>query len=125
MILPVQFLLILMILVFDSWGHFPSGFMEGTYGSLGDFDECLDVVPDSGSHINFVGQYCTPRFELPFDTIYKQSNDTLYRETMNTFSNLKSPVISNAFCIPSVCTPNDLKSILDEGNLNIETNKLL
>ncbi|CAG2160703.1 unnamed protein product [Oppiella nova] len=36
------------IKLFDSWGHFPSGFMEGTYGSLGDFDECLDVVPGSG-----------------------------------------------------------------------------
>ncbi|CAG2178825.1 unnamed protein product [Oppiella nova] len=35
------------IKLFDSWGHFPSGFMEGTYGSLGDFDECLDVVPDT------------------------------------------------------------------------------
>ncbi|CAG2101245.1 unnamed protein product [Medioppia subpectinata] len=90
--------------IFDSWGHFPVGFMDGTFGALGDFDQCLRVSTDdnTNSELQFVGKYCSPRFELPFDADFRQSNDSVYREAFNAFSQLKERMITNAFCIPSL-----------------------
>ncbi|XP_054166935.1 uncharacterized protein LOC128964370 [Oppia nitens] len=102
------------IQLFDSWGHFPVGFMDGTYGSLGDFDECIAVDTGDSSNRQFVGQYCTPKFRLDLDFSVQYGNDTFQNRSLWTFGQMVEPVLQNAFCIPSVCTPNDLKQILKQ-----------
>lgn len=100
--------------VFDSTGHFPIGLAVGTHSSLGDFDECIEVKSGTDIKHQFVGQYCVPKFQLPFDFNIEYSNDTFYYKSLPALKRIM-PLISNAFCIPSTCSPKDFKYILTKS----------
>lgn len=59
---------VLMVLVLDSWGKIPSGFLSGNLYELGDFSECLNI---ERSGKRFKTQYCLG--QLLFDVGSRKS----------------------------------------------------
>jgi hypothetical protein len=102
--------------VFDSSGRLPIGIIDGTLVSSGDYNQCLDVRTQTDIEIPFVGQYCTAKLTLPLDLDYNYPNETFYERAMTTFRNQLTPSVYNAFCVPSICSAKDVKTILRESS---------
>jgi len=101
--------------VIDSSGRFPIGILDGTLASTGDYDQCIDVKTPSDVKIPFVGQYCTAKLILPLDINARYPNDSFYDTAMFMFRKHLTPSVYNAFCVPSICSVNDVKTILAES----------
>ena len=99
----------------DSSGHFPVGLVDGGYGTLGDFQQCVEIGTGNDVEPPFVGQYCSPRFKLPLDFDGQYPPDTFLNRTIPVMLQLHNQILTNAFCIPSTCSPSDLKAILNES----------
>ncbi|KAL1488454.1 hypothetical protein ABEB36_014925 [Hypothenemus hampei] len=122
--------------MFDSSGKMPSGVFYGSSHDFGNFDECLEIkVPYQDSP--FVGQYCMAQFTIEppknlnlihGSNYYEKSDYTKYYndviwEKMAVYSQDETKGSRNefylAFCLPSSCSPNDLKTALENNSLKI------
>ncbi|XP_066998899.2 nose resistant to fluoxetine protein 6 [Anabrus simplex] len=102
--------------MFDSAGKVPSGVLSGSTYSLGNFDECVNVVaPVAGGH--FQGKYCLARILL---TGMRQLN-SVEQQPSSVWQDIKDAeerraipkdTIHLAFCIPSACSGGDLQEFL-------------
>ncbi|XP_042905028.1 nose resistant to fluoxetine protein 6 [Parasteatoda tepidariorum] len=120
----------------DATGKIPSGILEGTSVSLGDYDECLDievgkkdVQPKKPDDVLFRGQYCLLENHRPesiqraIDDFQNGNKETPISKT-KTFLNMlvKYKHLTNStfklgICVPSKCTEEDVRNILSSETL--------
>lgn len=118
---------LLSIVVIDSWGKLPSsGLLEGSFTSLGDFDECLQIAPNP---IISKSKYCSIslRPSLPSRPHYHNLLQELEIFTKNTsedkvYGSLFTKIhffyyikIRIGICMPSTCNNSEIESIAQTG----------
>lgn len=112
--------------VLDAAGKIPSGLLEGTLSSVGDYNQCLDIQSPYSENINsqqFRGKYCFLRpivphprgkvkipldHSLPFNipiSLADDISDALY------FFNRS--LINIGICIPSTCSADEIQLTLN------------
>ncbi|CAL4064215.1 unnamed protein product, partial [Meganyctiphanes norvegica] len=113
------------ILMVDSWGKLPDGYISGNSMPLGMMEECTNINVDDHEVIGevipvrfnatFKGQYCFVVHGLPWDEVMAQGQ-----------AGIGSPVISGNIynymyygssygtCMPDSCTKDDFKVSLEE-----------
>ena len=120
--------------VIDSYGRPSPGSLEGSFNSLGDYDECLGVEFPRyfGEETTITGKYCTIRIDFPVpvkpnrvkfhDQLGIQLNRTHLNETIWGYMTkyLRTAYTVRGFrfgvCIPSTCSADELEPILRKGN---------
>lgn len=86
--------------VYDaSSGHQP-GFLTGNIQDIGSYDECVEIIQKDD--VSFQGQFC--KIIL---------NDTA--SPLQNHISLKDIPISYALCVPSTCSAQNIKDILNTG----------
>ena len=100
-------------IVLDASSKSPSGILEGTITSYGDFEECLSIVPPNVG-LQFVPKYCmielvpNPKFEHVGNiTNYIQSTIPIFGVTKMQF----------AICFLSLCSESDISKLLHRSKL--------
>lgn len=94
----------------DASGKLPSGLLDGTITSLGDYDECLAIT----SHVRneFIhGAYCLVRFTK--SDIIQEKQSPLEHELAEVLSLYNTFTLNIGMCLPSSCTENDIRSLLE------------
>uniref|UniRef100_T1K2Y2 Nose resistant-to-fluoxetine protein N-terminal domain-containing protein n=1 Tax=Tetranychus urticae TaxID=32264 RepID=T1K2Y2_TETUR len=98
-------------------GSQPNNFLDGNYAAFGSYDTCLsfsafyDNKDDRTSDQNAKGQYCLTSFE-PDLSINGQILGQLYPHYFDSKYNF---TIKVGFCVPSVCSQNDVQQIITQG----------
>ncbi|GFT19399.1 NRF domain-containing protein [Nephila pilipes] len=121
------------IKLLDAMAKPPFGLFRGTFNLMGDYDECLEVtankrgdIPKNKADEFYHGQYCTVEAELPPKLLQAMqdlgngyANHTEFGKIGSIIKELPaSNFAGNYFkfligiCLPSTCTPEDLKQIL-------------
>lgn len=111
-------------LALDAWGRFPpSGFMHGTFSSLGDYDTCIE---------NDDLQYCTVHLRPLLPTRKPFENINTRIPILNKFISDKEHAISRiaenaqlfyytamrvGICLPSECSSTEVDNLLQSGIL--------
>lgn len=90
--------------MYDASSGVQPGFIRGNINDLGDFDECVKTQTST-----FHGQYCAVIMK-PKTGYYTQ------RES------LKQLTIKFSLCVPTSCTANDVKTLLDTQASNLPQN---
>lgn len=112
----------------DASAKLPSGFLDGTVTSLGDYDECLDIT----SHVKddlIEGAYCMVRFTKATATTTSSSSTSPPPSNITTSTASEASAIQNeladglalyntftlniGICLPSSCNENDIRSLLN------------
>uniref|UniRef100_T1K2Y3 Nose resistant-to-fluoxetine protein N-terminal domain-containing protein n=1 Tax=Tetranychus urticae TaxID=32264 RepID=T1K2Y3_TETUR len=98
-------------------GSRPNSFLDGNYAAFGSYDTCLsfsafyDNKDDRTDDQNAKGQYCLTSFE-PDLSINGQILGQLYPHYFDSKYNF---TIKVGFCVPSVCSQNDVQQIITQG----------
>ncbi|XP_015781760.1 uncharacterized protein LOC107359732 [Tetranychus urticae] len=98
-------------------GSQPNNFLDGNYAAFGSYDTCLsfsafyDNKDDRTSDQNAKGQYCLTSFE-PDLSINGQILGQLYPHYFDSKYNF---TIKVGFCVPSVCSQNDVQQIITQA----------
>lgn len=92
----------------DSSANLPSGFLDGTLSSLGDYDQCLAIEsPSQGTVIR--GSYCMVKFTRAKRT-YSSPVENEIADGLFLYSAIP---LSVAICLPDACTSErDIRSLL-------------
>ncbi|PSN39094.1 hypothetical protein C0J52_07346 [Blattella germanica] len=107
--------------MFDASTKFPDSIMMGLLINLGNFEECLEVKNIKTEYGKFNAQYCLATIPLPTNKSMKTNvHENIPRTVTQTGNHIGgNPVISSniqlSYCIPSVCSPEDLKKILSDN----------
>ncbi|GIX93688.1 NRF domain-containing protein [Caerostris darwini] len=121
------------IKLIDSMAKPPFGLIRGTFGLMGDYDECLQVAsnkkgdpPSSHEDEFYHGQYCTVEAMFPPKLLKAMQdygnglvNYTEFGKLGNIIKELPAANFAGDYfkfhigiCLPSTCTANDLKEML-------------
>lgn len=110
--------------VFDAWGKSQSGLFSGNLANFGHYEQCLAMKqsfddPEDGL---FEGQHCMVFFKDSPDTEI-DPNSTHFEDMftpqvhhmalMRQYVNFYNVKLSTAMCVPSVCTPEMVRTIAD------------
>lgn len=97
--------------VVDSSGKTPSGFMEATVTSLGDYDECLEIQSPKSIQDDIRGKYCLiDIFPMGYRNRQKGRKDG--KITLNQMQHFNSSAYYFGLCFPSKCSTIDVKKIV-------------
>lgn len=81
----------------DASASLPSGLLDGTFSSFGDYDQCLQI---SGSQKELEGKYCIVKLD------FKASDDLGKHLTFFP--------LNVGTCVPQACTPQDVRFLFQE-----------
>lgn len=95
----------------DASSKSPSGVLDGTVTSFGDYDECLDIE-SKGTRPRLFGKHCMANFKFDKKEL---SNLNISRRVLD-----RSPVFEHYFlnvglCLPSTCRTEDIEKIIKHG----------
>ncbi|CAL1268279.1 unnamed protein product [Larinioides sclopetarius] len=120
-------------LVLDSMAKPPFGLLRGSFGVMGDYDECLAIssnkrgeTPKTKEEEFYHGQYCTVVAEFPPKLLKAMQdygngyvNYTEFGKIGNIIKEVPAVNFAGSYfkfhigiCLPSTCTPQDLNAIL-------------
>ena len=92
----------------DSWSKLPKKIEYGNTFDFGDFEQCLQIR-EKINQVEIIGQHCLFQF-------YSKSNDTILVEPRKNFINQGWNHLDSRFggaiCLPAVCKPDTVKTIL-------------
>lgn len=93
----------------DASANLPSGFLDGTISSLGDYDQCVSIEsPDEEAFIR--GSYCM----VKFTKVPRECNTPVQDEITNGLFLYDALPLSLAICLPDACTSEqDIYSLLE------------
>lgn len=94
----------------DAAGKAP-GYFAGTLTSLGDYDQCLDLLRHQVPGRAFDGQYCA----IDNAPLRNEAISESDKFSLGGNINFVGFPFSSALCVPSTCTPDDLRHILSTG----------
>ena len=131
-------------------GKLPSGLMSGVVSSFGDYDQCLAIEsPETNVTENTIyGKYCLVRPYIPYPAfkeleelgeigfLNKETNELIKSKSEENLNLIKLLITYNiiakklylfhlGFCIPSQCSANDLKNVLNKSKSNKLKNTML
>ena len=113
--------------VVDSSGKTPSGFIESTVTSLGDYDECIELKSPPKDDVQ--GKYCLiDIFPIGYKN-HQQRNDG--KISLNSMQHFNSSAYYFGICFPSKCSVQDVRTLVKhvlkpyplmvEGDLTCDT----
>ena len=101
----------------DSSAKIPSGLLDGTIASHGDYDECINIISEK-----LIGQHCTIKLKPSKNLINLIADGTISNSSkvdlLQSFS--KSTLLMNTFpmslgiCFPDTCSKNDVSEIANQ-----------
>lgn len=94
----------------DSSGSVPSGLLDGTLISTGDYDQCLNIGRKSPNG-DLKGKYCLVEFMPSSEP--KDVTPTI-QNLRNSISLFDTYSLSMAICIPSSCSESDIRTLFQE-----------
>jgi hypothetical protein len=109
----------------DASAKTPSGLLDGTVSSFGDYDECLDIKSPSDSP-DLQGQYCLPKFTAGSLLMHQEDGDGGMDEKKNESASRRAIAsevrdslylfdtftLNLGICVPRACDGNDLRFLL-------------
>lgn len=118
------------LLVIDAMGKIPSGLLDGTLSSVGDYKQCLNIKSppfDENGQTIITGKYCLARPIIPYtDRTISRLNKTNQNGSLNPgipdrfldelsdFLYLfNGSFINIGICLPSVCSANEIEQTLN------------
>ena len=96
----------------DASGSTPSGFLTGSFASLGDFDQCLKVTSDS---LNFHGKYCLLELSLKNQVSPLQARESVEGSLQSVIPLLDFFLPRMSLCVPSSCTSRDVLNMIRDA----------
>ena len=114
--------------MWDSNGHFPSGFLSGTVSNFGDYDQCIETV-GSVSNTTISGKYCLmtirpprPPNNLDYQVIIANTSkykNYWYEKEIHDWLQLDNVVtpFANGICFPSVCDRHQIRELLIKSKI--------
>lgn len=107
-------------------GGLPSGLLEGVFSSIGEYNECLDIMSPSDSQIAIKGQYCLakPIIPHPERNSFKRGDpinnifsipEQYIDEAIDLLYLLNGSLINIGVCIPSTCSPIDVQNAINQS----------
>ena len=104
----------------DAGGKFPSGVLDGTFTSIGDYDQCLDLESnDENDNPNydevddsnlFHGKHCMMKFT--FNNLKNSEISVLLKNMLPLLGNY---TLNLGTCFPSACSNTDIEIIIRNG----------
>ena len=107
------FLSIHIFIVLDASSKSPSGLLDGSVTSFGDFDQCLAMKTPENVFPSFVGKYCSIEMSVVTEGEHFAGNisDVLRtRIPAFGFSNLQF-----GLCLPSLCSEKEIDVLLEKS----------
>jgi hypothetical protein len=99
--------------VLDASSKSPSGLLDGTLTSFGDYDQCLEMKTGDDVFPAFVGKYCS--IEMTVITKGEHFWGNISKIIEKGIPAFGSSNLQFGLCFPSLCTENDIEILLKKS----------
>lgn len=107
--------------VIQSSGHFPADFKQGTLADFGDYDGCLNSIPDKYIQNGYRSpHYCLVSLAPDFEKakLYGVTDEAKEELIPFNFGVEYGQMLKIGICAPVSCESGDIDSSLDAGEFN-------